>query len=252
MPSERKIALITGGSRGIGLGIARALAAEGCDLAINGVRDEGEVADVLDELRGLGAEVIYCQGNIGDAAARAGIIDKVRSHFGRLNVLVNNAGVGPKTRNDITELSEEDYDRVLGVNLKGAFFLTQATARWMLEQKAADAAFSGCIINVASVSSIAASINRGHYCIAKAGLAMSTKLWAVRLAAEGIGVYELQPGIITTDMTAGVKEKYELLEPRWGRPADIGKAAAMLVRGDLPYAPGQVLRLDGGMLVERL
>ncbi len=257
--SSNKVALITGGSRGIGLGIARWLAREGCHLAINGVRDESAVADTLQQLRALGVEVVYCQGDVGKAEDRQRIIDQVRNAFGRLNVLVNNAGITSPGRKDILEATEEAFDRVLAVNLKGAFFLTQLAARWMIEQRKASPDFTGCVINVSSVSREFVSTNRGDYCIAKAGLGMATRLWAVRLAEFRIPVYEIQPGIIESDMTAPVKEKYDrliaeglTLERRWGTPDDVGRAAAMLVRGDLPYATGQVLKIDGGMTIRTL
>jgi NAD(P)-dependent dehydrogenase (short-subunit alcohol dehydrogenase family) len=262
MPSTnppRKVALITGGGRGIGLGISRALAADGCDLAINGVRDEAAVADVLDELRQSGAEVIYCQGNVAEAADRASIIETVQKHYGRLHVLVNNAGVAPKVRADLLEATEESYDRVMTINLKGPYFLTQAAANWMIRQREQDADFPACIVNVASISSTVASTQRGEYCISKAGMSMATKLWAARLGEFGIPVYEVSPGVTRTDMTTAVTEKYDRLiaegltiDPRWGTPDDVGRATAALVRGDIPYATGQVLHIDGGMLIPRL
>jgi NAD(P)-dependent dehydrogenase (short-subunit alcohol dehydrogenase family) len=254
-----KTALITGGSRGIGLGIARALAIEGFDVAINGVRDESTVRDVLDELRSFGVKVIYCQGDISDGNSRKAIIEKVREEFGQLNVLVNNAGVAPKERNDILVASEESFDYVVGTNLKGTYFLTQLAANWMLEQKNADPGFEGCIINVTSVSATVASVNRGDYCIAKAGLGMVTQLFAARLGEYQIPVYEIRPGVIATDMTAGVKEKYDKMfreglavQNRWGEPDDIGKAAAALSRGDFPYSTGLVIMVDGGLTLQRL
>lgn len=254
-----KTALITGGSRGIGLGIARALAKEGFDLAINGVRAESSVMEVLVELRSFGVKVIYCQGDISDGYSRKAIIGKVQNEFGRLNVLVNNAGVAPKERNDILVASEESFDYVVGTNLKGTYFLTQLAANWMVEQKNADPNFEGCIINVTSVSATVASVNRGEYCIAKAGLSMVTQLFAARLGEYQIPVYEIRPGVIATDMTAGVKEKYDKMfreglavQNRWGEPDDIGKAAAALSRGDFPYSTGQVIMVDGGLTLQRL
>jgi NAD(P)-dependent dehydrogenase (short-subunit alcohol dehydrogenase family) len=254
-----KVALVTGGSRGIGFGVARSLAREGFRLAVNGVREEDAVGEALGELRALGTEVIYCRGDIGEGEARAAILDRIREHYGRLHLLVNNAGVAPRERKDILEATEESYEWVMRVNLQGPYFLTQAVARWMVEQKQADPAFPACIVTVASISSTVASPNRGEYCISKAGLSMATQLWAVRLAAFDIPVYEVRPGITATDMTSGVKEKYDklieeglLLQPRWGTPEDVGKAVAMLARGDLPYSTGQVLHLDGGLTLDRL
>jgi len=255
----KKVALVTGGGRGIGLGIAKALAADGCDLAIGGVREEAAVADVLGELRGLGAEVIYCQGNVAETADRDSIIAAVERHFGRLNVLVNNAGVAPNVRADILDATEESYDRVMTINLKGPYFLTQAAARWMIQQREQDEQFPACIVNVSSISSAMASTGRGEYCVSKAGMSMATKLWAARLGEFNIPVYEVSPGVTQTDMTAAVAEKYDRLiaegltiERRWGTPEDVGRAAAALVRGDIPYATGQVLHIDGGILIPRL
>jgi 3-oxoacyl-[acyl-carrier protein] reductase len=256
---NRKIAFITGGSRGIGLGIAQALAAEGWRLAINGMRAEDEVASVLDELRRSSPQVIYCRGDISIAEDRAACLDHIDGQFGGLNLLVNNAGIAPPRRDDILEATEESFDRVLNVNLKGPYFLTQAVARWMIVQHQANPDFDGCIINISSVSAELASINRGDYCMSRAGTSMATKLWAVRLAEYGIRVYEIRPGVIATDMTAGVKEKYDsliaeglTLQPRWGQPEDVGRAVAALARNDFPYSTGQVINIDGGMLIGRL
>lgn len=256
---SKKVALVTGGSRGIGLGIAKQLAGQGFDLAINGMRPEEQVSGVLDELRGLGAEVLYVPGDIGDAASRESIIGGVREHFGRLNWLVNNAGVAPKERLDILETTEESFNRVVGTNLGGAFFLSQLAARWLVEQKEADPAFTGGIINVSSISATVVSVNRGEYCIAKAGLSMATQLFAARLGEYDLPVYEVRPGVTKTDMTAGVTEKYDKLiaeglcvTRRWGFPEDIGKAVGSLARGDFPYSTGQVIMVDGGLTIPRL
>jgi NAD(P)-dependent dehydrogenase (short-subunit alcohol dehydrogenase family) len=257
--TSKRVALITGGSRGIGLGIARSLANDGFDLAINGVRESAHVAEALGSLSKLGAEVHYCRGDVSVTADRQAIIDSVRSKFERLDVLVNNAGVAPLVRDDILVATEESYDRVMGINLKGPYFLTQLAAQWMVEQKKADVAFRGVVINVTSVNATEASINRGEYSISKAGLAMATQLWAHRLAEFGIAVYEVRPGIVRTDMNAQVREKYDrliasgaIVENRWGEAEDIGRAVAMLARGDLTYATGNVLKVDGGMTIRRL
>jgi 3-oxoacyl-[acyl-carrier protein] reductase len=257
--NSKRVALVTGGGRGIGRGIAECLAESGFDLAINGVRDESQVADTLAALRTRGVEVVYCQGNVAETADRQAILDGVRKKFGRLDVLVNNAGVAPTVRADILEASEESVDRLISINLKGPYFLTQLAARWMVDQRQADAAFQGVIVNISSVSATEASINRGDYCISKAGITMATQLWAHRLAEFGIGVYEVRPGIIESDMTAGVKEKYDKMfangltvENRWGQPQDIGRAVAMLARGELTYATGNVLNIDGGLTLRRL
>ncbi len=254
-----RVALVTGGSRGIGFGIAQALASEGWNLAINGMRAESEVQDPLSALRKVGADVIYCRGDVGLPEDRHAIIDLVRKHFGQLHLLVNNAGITSPGRPDILEATEEAFDRVMAVNLKGAFFLTQLAAQVMIEQKKKNPQFTGTVVNISSVSAEFASTNRGDYCISWAAVGMATKLWAARLAEHGIGVYEIRPGIIRTDMTAGVTEKYDELiaegltvEPRWGTPEDIGRAVAMLARGDLAYGTGNVIKIDGGLSLPRL
>jgi len=255
----KKVALITGGTRGIGLGIARQLAAGGFNLAINGVREESAVDAVLKALKNLGTDCIYCRGNIAKSDGRGLIMEQVRKHFGVLNLLVNNAGMAPRERRDVLETTEASFDEVLSTNLKGSYFLTQLAANWMIEQHKTDKKFSGSIINVSSISATVASVNRGEYCISKAGLGMVTQLFAVRLAEFGIPVYEVRPGIISTDMTAGVKEKYDqlienglTLQKRWGSPEDVGKAVAALASGNFPYSSGQVIMVDGGLTVSRL
>jgi len=256
----KRVALITGGSRGIGYGCAEQLARAGFDLAINGVREEQDAAPALDALRKLGTEVVYCRGDIGSAPDRAAVIARVREKFGRLHVLVSNAGVAPKVRADVLETSEESWDHVVGANLKGGFFLTQAVAKWLVEQKQADpAGFQGCVIIISSISATVVSTNRGEYCVSKAGLAMVAALFAARLGEYDLPVYELRPGVIKTDMTAGVTAKYDKLlgdglamTRRWGTPDDVGRAAAALARGDFPYSTGSVIMVDGGLTVPRL
>ena len=251
--------MVTGGSRGIGYGCADHLAAAGFDLAINGVRDEPSVAADLERLRRAGREVIYCRGDVAVRADRDTILARIREHFGGLHVLINNAGVAPKQRLDILEATEESYDHVLNINLRGAFFLTQAAARWMIDQQQKQREFRGCIINISSISASVASVSRAEYCIAKAGMSMATKLFAARLGQYDIPVYEIRPGIIKTDMTAGVVEKYDRLiaeglciTGRWGLPGDVGKAAAALACRTFPYSTGQVVMVDGGLSVPRL
>ena len=258
-PSVRPVALITGGSRGIGFGIAEHLARDGFDLAINGMREEAAVKETLDTLRAHGAAVLYCRGDIGDPAARSRILDRVRGDFGQLHVLVNNAGVAPKERKDILEATEDSFAHVVGTNLQGPYFLTQAAANWMIEQKRESPDSFFCILNVGSISATVASVNRGEYCVAKAGIAMMTLLFASRLGEYDIPVYEIRPGVTRTDMTAGVKEKYDKLiaeglcvQKRWGEPKDSGKVAAALARGDFPYSTGQVVMVDGGLTLPRL
>jgi 3-oxoacyl-[acyl-carrier protein] reductase len=255
----KQVALITGGTRGIGFGVAQALAREGFNLAVCGLRDEGAVAEPLKMLRSLGADVLYSICDVAQRDARDKMISAIRQRFGRLDVLVNNAGIAPKERRDILDATEESFEHVLRTNLQGPYFLTQAVAKWMVEEKKGDAAFAGCVVNVSSVSATVASVNRGEYCISKAGVAMATQLWAARLGEFNIPVYEVRPGIIETDMTAGVKQKYDKLlgeglaiQRRWGTPEDVGKAIASLARGDLSYSTGQIIMVDGGLTVQRL
>jgi 3-oxoacyl-[acyl-carrier protein] reductase len=259
--AKNKIALITGGSRGIGFGIAQKLAAEKWDLVINGVRPEAAVEESLAQLRSHGVRAGYAQGDIGSAEGRCAVLAATRAFAGStaINLLVNNAGIAPKIRADLLDMSEESYDAVLDTNLKGVFFLTQAVAKEMTSAKKADPTFSATIVNITSISATVISINRGEYCMAKAGLSMLTQLFAVRLGSEGIPVYEIRPGVIKTDMTAGVTEKYDKLiagglcvQPRWGFPEDVGRAVASLARGDFPYSTGQVLMVDGGLTLPRL
>jgi NAD(P)-dependent dehydrogenase (short-subunit alcohol dehydrogenase family) len=255
----KKIALVTGGTRGIGFGIAQALARQGCDLALCGIRSQDSVAQAIEQLQSLGSEVIYLSANIADRDARHDLVEAVKKRFGRLNVLINNAGIGPRVRGDVLDATEESFDEVLGTNLRGPFFLTQTVAKWMLQQRNDDGDFWGCIVNISSISADVASTNRAEYCISKAGVAMATKVWAARLGEFGIPVYEVRPGIIKTDMTSGVADKYEQLlktgvavQARWGTADDVGRAVAALVRGDFPYSSGSVFLVDGGLSVQRL
>ena len=223
------------------------------------MRPATEVTSVLEELRDLGVVAIYCRGNVGDSEDRLRIIKQIQNNFGQLNVLVNNAGVAPLERKDILETTEESFDRVLGINLKGSFFMTQMVSNGMIAQQKIDPDFRGCIINISSVSATMASVNRGEYCISKAGLSMVTQLFAVRLGDFNIPVYEVRPGIIKTDMTAGVQAKYDKLfeegiavQRRWGEPNDVGKVVASLAKGDFAYSTGQVVLVDGGLSIGRL
>lgn len=255
MQAKEQVALVTGGSRGIGLGIARKLAEAGFTLAITGRRTGEEVQPVLRQLQEHSPRSIYVQADVASAAQRKHLLDALEAQLGRIDVLVNNAGIAPRVRADVLEATEESFDELIATNLRGPYFLTQSVASWMIRQPAR----ARSIINISSVSATVASVNRGDYCISKAGIAMATKLWAVRLAEYGIGVYEVRPGIIETDMTEGVKSKYDalieggiLLEKRWGSPEDVGIAVTMLARGELPYATGAVLVLDGGLTLARL
>lgn len=241
------VALITGGSRGIGKGIALALAGSGWDLLINYRSNEGAAKETAAECRARGVRVEIVQGDVSVGEDRARMVGEMRAKFGRIDLLVNNAGVAPEKRVDILEATEESFDRLISINTKGPYFLTQAIARWMVEQK------GGQIVTISSISGYAASVARGDYCVSKAGLSMMTKLFAARLAEFGIGVFEIRPGIIATDMTAGVKEKYDALianglSPiaRWGTPEDIGKAVVAIASGAFPFSTGEVFNVDGG------
>lgn len=262
------VALITGASRGIGRGVALELAKVGYDLVINyarnGVAAEQTARDCValaaGQHRASRAEI--CQGDVGKSEDRRGLIQFIRTRFGRLDLLVNNAGVAPEPRADLLVATEESFDRVITTNLKGPYFLTQLAANWMIEQvsgRTNDNSFRPKIVTVSSVSAYAASVNRGDYCIAKAGLSMLTSLFAARLAKHGIQVYEIRPGLIATDMTAGVKEKYaslidEGLTPikRWGTPEDVGKAVVAIAQDLLPFSTGEVINVDGGFHLRRL
>jgi NAD(P)-dependent dehydrogenase (short-subunit alcohol dehydrogenase family) len=239
--------------------VAKALAREGFELLLAGRREAGLVATTLEELRGQGASVFYEQADVGEATDRARLVAATRARFSRLDLLVNNAGIAPEVRADILDADEESFDCLIRVNLKGPYFLTQAVARWMVEQRQEDASATPAIVNVTSISASVASPDRGDYCLSKAALAMATQLFAVRLGPVGIPVYEVRPGVIRTDMTASVAEKYDklienglMLQARWGLPEDVGRAVAALARGDLAYSTGAVVVVDGGLTVQRL
>jgi NAD(P)-dependent dehydrogenase (short-subunit alcohol dehydrogenase family) len=228
-----------------------------------GLREEEAVRDAMQTLASsgaaAGASAHYVRTDIGKDDAAERLLEAVDLRFGRLDLLVNNAGVAPRERKDILEASRESFDRLLAVNLRGPYFLTQAAARYMLRREAPASGLRGCVVFITSISATVASTSRGEYCISKAGLAMASLLWATRLAEEGIAVYEVRPGIIRTDMTAGVAAKYDrliaeglTLQRRWGTPEDVGRAVAMLARGDLSYSTGQVVMVDGGLSVRRL
>jgi len=256
---SNRTALVTGGTRGIGLGIARALARDRWDLALGGIRPESDVQSVVDELRQHGAAVHYLQADLAQRDHRARLLDSVRERFGAVNALVNNAGRAPRVRADLLEAGEQSFEELLRTNLQGPYFLTQAIAREQIERRRADPSFEASIVFITSVSAAFASPNRGEYCVSKAGLAMAARLFAARLAEHVIPVYEVRPGIIATDMTAGVRESYDrriadglVPECRWGQPDDVGRVVAALVRGDLPYATGTVINVDGGLSIPRL
>jgi NAD(P)-dependent dehydrogenase (short-subunit alcohol dehydrogenase family) len=261
-----RVGLITGASRGIGRGIALQLARLGFDLILN-FRSNKEAAqatakDCLEVARIAGQSIRaeICSGDISDAAARLQLLQFTDRTFGRLDLLVNNAGVAPRQRLDILEATEESFDELINVNLKGPFFLSQAVANYFLRLRSTlGANYKPKIITISSVSAYTASTNRGDYCISKAGLSMVTSLFAARLASDGINVYEIRPGIIATDMTAGVKEKYDALIangltpiPRWGETDDVAKAVAAIAQDLLPFSTGEVINVDGGFHLRRL
>jgi NAD(P)-dependent dehydrogenase (short-subunit alcohol dehydrogenase family) len=255
--SDRPVAIVTGASRGIGRSVALELASLGYDLVINRAQDQPP--EVLEEAGALGARYEFAPGNISEAPVRTRIVELTKAKFGRCDILVNNAGAAPLKRMDILEATEESFDRVLGINLKGPYFLTQLVANWMIEQRKQDPNRPLRIVNIGSISAYTSSPSRGEYCISKAGIAMMTKLYADRLAQHDIGVFEISPGIIETDMTRAVKEKYdrliaEGLTPirRWGQPGDVAKAVGAIAEGRLDFSTGSVINVDGGFHLRRL
>jgi len=255
--AERAVAIVTGASRGIGRAIAIELAKLGYDLVINRVQQEPP--QTLKEIEGLGAACEFVQADIGCSEDRSRLVASAKSRFGRCDLLVNNAAAAPLKRLDILEATEESFDRVLGINLKGPYFLTQQVANWMVEQRKQYPDRRLRIVNIGSVSSYASTPARGEYCISKAGLSMMTKLYAHRLAEYNIGVFEICPGVIATDMTSPVKGKYdkliaEGLSPtrRWGQPEDVAKAVGVIAEGKLDFSTGNVINVDGGFHLKRL
>lgn len=259
-------AIVTGASRGIGKGIAMELASLGYDVLINhfdftadGKPDESRAAQTQKEIKALGVKCEALRGDISSAEDRKKLVELAKSAFGRCDLLVNNAGVAPSKRLDILEATEESYNRVMNINLKGPYFLTQLVANWMIEQKKDDPERECRIVNVASMSSYTSSPARGEYCVSKAGVSMMTLLYADRLAEYGIGVFEIRPGIIATDMTSVVKDKYDKLiaegltpTRRWGQPEDIGKVVGAIAQGRLDFSTGQAINVDGGFHFRRL
>jgi NAD(P)-dependent dehydrogenase (short-subunit alcohol dehydrogenase family) len=256
---ERKVALITGAGRGIGRGIAEKLSDNDFNIVIDDIWEQKEIQDTLNTIQAKGSEVLYIRADISNSSERQRIISEIREKYGRLDLLVNNAGVAPSQRMDILEATEESFDRLIDINLKGPYFLTQLAANWMIEQKKNSKERNPKIVNISSISAYTSSPARGEYCISKAGVSMMTQLYADRLAEYGIFVYEIRPGIIETDMTKTVKEKYdkligEGLTPikRWGFPEDIGKAVSAIASGALPFSTGEVINVDGGFHMRRL
>jgi len=254
---DRPVAIVTGASRGIGRSVALELGSLGYDLVIN--RAQEQPPDVMEEATSLGARCEFAPGSIAEIPVRERIVELTRTNFGRCDLLVNNAGAAPLQRLDILAATEESFERVLSINLKGPYFLTQLVANWMIEQRRQDPHRPLRIVNIGSISAYTSSPSRGEYCISKAGIAMMTKLYADRLAEYSIGVFEISPGIIETDMTRAVKEKYdrliaEGLTPirRWGKPGDVAKAVGAIAEGRLDFSTGSVIHVDGGFHLRRL
>lgn len=260
--SNRPVSLVTGAGRGIGRGIAIELAKLGHAVVINYAGNANAAEECLRLVREAGGDGVAVRADVSASADREHLVQETINAYGRIDLLVNNAGVAPNVRADLLEAGEESFDRLININLKGPYFLTQIVARQMIGQvQRGDANSFGPprIVTVTTVSAYAASVNRGDYCLAKAGLAMMTALYAARLAEYGINVYEVRPGVIATDMTEGVKEKYDrMIEQgawpirRWGLPEDIGRAVAAIARGDFPYSTGEVFNVDGGFHLRTL
>ncbi|MDH4198270.1 MAG: 3-ketoacyl-ACP reductase [Candidatus Aminicenantes bacterium] len=262
--SVRPAALITGAGRGIGRGIALALAGEGFDIAANDIVFEPDnpakgLFEVKQAVERSGVSFLPVPGDVADLGQHDCILAAVLERFGRLDLLVNNAGVAPLKRLDILETTPESYDRVMAVNARGAFFLSQKAARQMIRALEADPALRPAIVFITSISAEVSSTSRPEYCLSKAALSMAARIFADALAGRGIGVYEVRPGIIRTEMTEPVKEKYDFLiggglvpQGRWGFPEDVGRVVAALARGDFGYATGAVIEVSGGMNIRRL
>ena len=257
-------ALVTGSSRGLGRGVAEALARDGLSVAVHYASNRAAAEETAAECRRLapGAEqrFVVVGGNVGAAGDRRRVLEETLAAFGRLDALVNNAGMAPRVRADLLQATEESFDELMAVNLKGPYFLSQAAARHWLERPGQSRLPGGYkLVFVSSISAYMASVNRGEYCVSKAGLAMAAQLWASRLAGEGVQVFEVRPGIMATDMTAGVKEKYDRLiaeglvpQGRWGTAEDVGRAVAALLQGHFPFSTGDVVNVNGGMHLRRL
>lgn len=252
-----KVALVTGGTRGIGLAIAKRLAKEGYALSVASQKKPEQIQPILNELKSLGP-CLYISSNIGKQEDRLRIVEETVKSYGRIDVLVNNAGVAPRVRADLLDMTEESFDHVMDINTKGNMFLTQAVAKQMITQEQVGKK-RGTIINISSCSAEVSSISRGEYCVSKAGISMLTKLYADRLASEGILVHEVRPGVIATDMTSAVTAKYDKLIAdgvfpiaRWGTAEDVAAAVAVFAGDDLCYTTGNYIDVDGGFHIKRL
>lgn len=254
----KKTAIVTGASRGIGFAIARQLGLDGYNVVVVATGPQARNQAALDELKSLGIDCAYVQANIGDHDDRLRIVEEALAAFGRIDCLVNNAGVAPLVRADLLEMTEESFDRVIGINTKGNMFLTQAVANQMIRQEPLGGR-KGVIVNVSSCSAVVSSISRGEYCVSKAGVSMLTTLYADRLASEGILVHEVRPGVIATDMTSTVTAKYDKLIndgvfpiARWGTPQDVADAVSALCSDKFLYTTGNYIDVDGGFHITRL
>jgi 3-oxoacyl-[acyl-carrier protein] reductase len=264
METTTPVVLVTGSSRGLGRGVAEVLAQAGFSVAIHYASNKDAALATAEACAKLALhsdqKFVPVGGNIGLATDRQHLFDEVLAAYGHLDALINNAGIAPRIRADITDATEEIFDEVIGINLKGPYFLSQLAARYWLAHPGQCRLNGGYkLLFVTSLSANTASVNRGEYCISKAGLAMATQLWAVRLADAGVQVLELRPGIMATDMTAGVKDKYDKLladgivpQKRWGSPKDVGLAAKAILEGHFPFSTGDVINLDGGFHLRRL
>jgi NAD(P)-dependent dehydrogenase (short-subunit alcohol dehydrogenase family) len=258
-PSAAPVAIVTGASRGIGRGIATALAQQGWTVVVNYRGNAAAAQETAAAISAAGGRALVVQADIGLAIDRDQLVNETLAQCGRIDLLVNNAGMAPRQRLDLLQTTEASYDEVMGVNLKGPFFLTQRVANAMIELLQQGGIREPKIINIGSLSAYAASVNRGEYCISKAGVGMMTALFADRLAEYGIMVYEVRPGIINTDMTSVVKERYDTLigggltpVKRWGQPEDVARAVLAIVQGYLPFSTGEVINVDGGFHLRRL
>ena len=258
-PSDGRVALVTGASRGIGRAIALALGTHGWTVVVTFRAAAAAADEVVGLIEASGARGLACRVDVSVAADRAALVEFALLECGRIDLLVNNAGIAPRHRLDILETSETSYNEVMDVNLKGPFFLTQQVAQEMIALVQSRVIVDAKIINIGSLSAIASSTNRAEYCLSKAGLAMMSALYADRLAAEGINVYEIRPGIIATDMTSVVKDRYDRLIAdgltpiaRWGCPEDVAKAVVAIAEDLLPFSTGEVINVDGGFHLRRL